>query len=334
MYREQKPRLGSQIFTSEPQLTRAVAAEIRHAPEAVERFIGAVLKKDIGRLIEVGCEKEERIDILLSFSGETRIRKVAIEAKVDHVVSSEQIERQSTVCDDVILLVLEAEDAAAYRDEVAGVVTWNELLSIFDQPRLRLDDVESLPAQKVQVERLLRDALARYVVPEGWSLYVDRGDSAMPGITIISPSHPINGQLCGQIQVTGRKMPDRLNDVMIEFYAGTHVEETEECFPSPETTPPPQWVNNARILYSEVLRGNPAAFNLKTRAPGMSRRPLGKHRKELTKKYLSDYPWLAQGYIDWSIGVRAYAQPLGSIDGVLDTAMRLFTSWFDALGNE
>ena len=48
-------------------------------------------------------------------------------------------------------------------------------------------------------------------------------------------------------------------------------------------------------------------------------------------KYLADAPWLAQGYIDTAIGVRAHPKPISEIDDLADTAMRLFTTWFDAL---
>ena len=48
-------------------------------------------------------------------------------------------------------------------------------------------------------------------------------------------------------------------------------------------------------------------------------------------KYLADAPWLAQGYINWALGVRAYPKPISEIDDLANTAMRLFTAWFDAL---
>ena len=155
----------------------------------------------------------------------------------------------------------------------------------------------------------------------------------MPGITIVSPIHPNGSQLCGQIQVTGRSMPKLLDEVELEFYAGTRVSETERCFSKPELNIVPQWVSNARVLYESVLERDPAKFNLKTRAPGTSSRPLGSRRKQLTKKYFPDQQWLAQGYIEWSLGVRAYPRPISEIDELAAETMKLFTSWFAALKN-
>lgn len=321
----------STLFTTEPQITRALAAEIRHAPDTVEKYFKQLLGMSLGQLSDVACEKAARVDVLLTFTGSNGPVRVAIEAKVDHVLSDDQIERESGVSDFLVLLVLAHDDAAAYRDQVAAVITWAELLAIFLEPRLRLSDIESIPAQKVQVERILRRTLKNLDMPKGWTLDIVRGGAAMPGITILSPVHPIGGQLCGQIQVRGRSMPAHLNDVQLEYYAGTRVEETDENYPLPSSNTVPRWVTNARILYSKVLDGDPSTFDLKTRAPGSSRKPLGDRRKELTTKYLSESPWLAQGYVDWSLGVRAQSKPIAQVETLASDALRLFTAWFDAL---
>ena len=178
---------------------------------------------------------------------------------------------------------------------------------------------------------MLRKTLKKLTIPDGWYLEVNRGDSAMPGITIESPELPNGDWLCGQIQVTGRKMPLSFNDVHLEYYAGTHVEETDECYPPLDSNDVPSWVTNARLLYESVLEGDPSTFDLKTNKPGTSQRPLGQLRKDLTMKYLTDAPWLAQGYINWALGVRAYPKPISEIDDLADAAMRLFTAWFGAL---
>lgn len=327
-----KHPLGA-IYTSETQLTRALAGEIRHAPRAVEQYFSKLLGHDLGELVDVGCEKDQRVDVMLSFATSVAETRVAIEAKVDHLLSDDQIERESQVAEYLVLLLLDAEDAGVFRDQVDGVITWAEIIGIFEDSRLLLSDVESIPAQKVQVERRLRCTLANLEIPAGWNLYIERGGASMPGITIVSPIHPNGSQLCGQIQVTGRSMPKLLDEVELEFYAGTRVCETEECFPKPESNIVPQWVSNARVLYESVLEKDPTKFNLKTRAPGTSRRPLGSRRKQLTKKYLPDQQWLAQGYIEWSLGVRAYPRPISEIDELAAETMKLFTSWFAALKN-
>ena len=317
----------SALYTSEPQLTRALAAEFRHDPKATERYFSSLLGVKLGELTKVGCEKDQRVDILLEFEHST----IAIEAKIDHAISEDQLERESTVADYLMLLLLDADDAAEYLDQVALVLTWKEVLSKFPDARVLLSDVKSLPASKVQVERVLRKTLKKMTIPDGWYLEVNRGDSAMPGITIKSPELPNGDWLCGQIQVTGRKMPAVFSDVLLEYYAGTYVEETDECYPSLDSNVRPSWATNAQVLYETVLEGDPRTFDLKTNKPGTSRRPLGPLRKDLTMKYLADAPWLAQGYINWSLGVRAHPKPISEIDDLADAAMRLFTAWFNAL---
>ena len=317
----------SALYTSEPQLTRALAAEFRHDPKATERYFSSLLGVKLGELTDVRCEKDQRVDILLEFEHKT----IAIEAKIDHEISEDQLERESEVADYLMLLLLDADDAAEHQDQVAHVLTWKEVLSEFPDARVLLSDVESISALKVQVERVLRKTLRNMTIPDGWYLEVNRGDSGMPGITVESPELPNGDWLCGQIQVIGREMPLSFNDVHLEYYAGTHVEETDECYPSLDSNVPPSWVTNARVLYETVLEGDPSTFNLKTNEPGTSRRPLGQLRKDLTMKYLANAPWLAQGYINWSLGVRANPKPISEIDDLADAAMRLFTAWFDAL---
>ena len=130
----------SALYTSEPQLTRALAAEFRHDPQATERYFSSLLGVELGELTDVGCEKDQRVDILLEFEHKT----IAIEAKIDHEISEDQLERESEVADYVMLLVLDVDDAADYQDMVARVLTWDKTLSEFPEPRILLSDIESL----------------------------------------------------------------------------------------------------------------------------------------------------------------------------------------------
>jgi hypothetical protein len=317
----------SALYTSEPQLTRALAAEFRHDPQATERYFSSLLGVELGELTDVGCEKDQRVDILLEFEHKT----IAIEAKIDHEISEDQLERESEVADYLMLLVLDVDDAADYQDMVDRVLTWDKTLSEFPEPRILLSDIESLRTVKVQVERVLRKTLKSMTIPGGWDLDVRRGARGMPSITIMSPELPNGDWLCGQIQVIGQKMPSSFNDVCLEYHAGTYVEETDEYYPPLDSNDVPSWVTNARLLYESVLEGDPSTFDLKTNKPGTSQRPLGQLRKDLTMKYLADAPWLAQGYINWSLGVRANPKPISEIADLADAAMRLFTTWFDAL---
>ena len=317
----------STLYTSEPQLTRALAAEFRHDPQATERYFSSLLGVELGELTNVGCEKDQRVDILLEFEHKT----IAIEAKIDHEISEDQLERESEVADYLMLLLLDADDAVEYLDQVAHVLTWEEVLSKFPDARVLLSDVKSLPASKVQVERVLRKTLRNMTIPDGWYLKVNRGDSGMPGITVESPELPNGDQLFGQIEVTRNSMKETLNEVRLNFYAGTYVDDVDKCYPPADSYPPPSWINNARVLYESVLEKDPYALGISTHKPRLVESQLGKHRHELTMRYLEDVPWLAKGYIETAIGVRAYSKPISEIDDLADTAMRLFTAWFDAL---
>ncbi|MBS5748340.1 MULTISPECIES: hypothetical protein [Actinotignum] len=329
---ESSDRQFSAIYTSEPQLTRALAAEIRNAPRVVEQYFSKLLNCNLGELVDVGCEKEQRVDVKLTFKSSTEEISLAIEAKIDHFLSEDQISREREVCNYLILLVLEENDAVDYRDKVDGVITWSDILGRFTEPRLLISDVYAIPAQKVQVERKLHDALEGRRIP-GWEFKVERGNAGMPAITIYSPFHSNGSQLCGQIQVIGRSMPKDLDDVKLEFYVGTKVSETEECYPDPELGIEPQWVTNARVLYDRVLEGDPGKFDLKaTNHHSSSKKGLGPRRQQITKKYFPNHPWLARGYITDSLGVRSYPRPIDEVRELADDAIRLFTSWFAALG--
>ena len=317
----------SALYTSEPQLTRALAAEFRHDPKATELYFSSLLGVKLGELTDVTCEKDQRVDILLEFEHKT----IAIEAKIDHEISEDQLERESEVADYLMLLVLDVDDAADYQHMVARVLTWDKTLSEFPEPRILLSDIESLRTVRVQVERVLRKTLKKMTIPDGWDLRIERGASGRPGITVESPELPNGDHLFGQIEVTHDSMKKTLNEVRLNFYAGTYVDDVDKYYPPADSSPPPSWINNARVLYESVLEKDPHALGISTRKPRFVESQLGKHRHELTMEYLEDVPWLAKGYIYTAMGVRANSKPISEIDDLADTAMRLFTAWFDAL---
>lgn len=322
------------IYTTEPQLTRALAAEFRQHPRVTTHYVSRCTGKQLSRLETVSCEKDARLDIILTFTDNDGLRQqVGIEAKVNHSLTRSQLEKENAAVDALIVLVLDADDAVSFQDMVDAVVTWSDLLGQFDRPRITLSDLESLPAQKVHVERMLRKLCNDLRLPEGWTAWVERGGSAMPGITFVSPATTNGSNLCGQIQVTGRCMPAQLTDVKLEFYVGTQVVDNDECYPALDSSEPPTWVRNARILYCDVLHGDPRSYALKTRAPGTSKRSRGQRRKDLTNLYLRDAPWLAQGYIDWCAGVRCHPRPIDQAAELATDAVKLATEWWNALSD-
>lgn len=327
-------RIVSRIYTSEPQLTRAMAAEVRHCPEPVTQLLEDRIGARLGRLVAVECEKDARVDIMCRFACDGTEVAVAIEAKLDHFMSREQIDKEQEASDYLVALVLDVVDASVFDAMLDAVITWQDLLAVIPESRVRLEDIDILPAQKVHVERFLKSKLEHMDFGPGWKLYTDRGGSAMPGITIESPISPSGDQLVGQIQVCGRGMPENFDDVHFEYYVGTRVYETDDYYPDPASGIVPAWVTNACILYTDVLAGDPSRFEIKTNRPGTSKRPYGKRRKELTNLYLTDQPWLAQGYVDWALGVRVTHKPVTEFDTLAANAMELFTTWYAALENK
>lgn len=65
----------------------------------MEQYFSKLLGHGLGELVEVGCEKDQRVDVMLSFATSNAETRVAIEAKLDHVLSDEQIERESQVAE-------------------------------------------------------------------------------------------------------------------------------------------------------------------------------------------------------------------------------------------
>lgn len=337
--RNGNPKFYSRIFTSEPQVTRALAAEIRQDPISTSRFLSEELGLDLGHLNNVECERgdNEQADIMCFFTDAAGVEKrVAIEAKLDHEVTTEQLLREASVSEHLVLLVLDKDDAGQHGALVDAVITWPEVLEIFDHPRLTITDVEGAPDSKVQVERRFRRVLPRLQEKLGheWGLEVIRGDGGMPSIVIRSPGAGVP-QLIGQIQVSGLGMPPSLDDVKLQFYAGTPVSLSEDCFPSVASGHVPKWVRNVSRLYHEVLKEAPDLYRLRTTSAHAGKNPeYGKRKMQLVKEYLDDRKWLAHGYMTTSLGVRSVDLPLADLDEVVDASQRLFRVWFDCLEDE
>ncbi len=102
----------------------------------------------------------------------------------------------------------------------------HKTLSEFPEPRILLSDIESLRTVRVQVERVLRKTLKKMTIPDGWDLRIERGASGRPGITVESPELPNGDHLFGQIEVTHDSMKKTLNEVRLNFYAGTYVDDS------------------------------------------------------------------------------------------------------------
>lgn len=251
------------LFTTEPMLTRAPASEIRHDPYRFLRLVAEELDDSIVERVE--CEGVANLDIVVHL---VCGRTIGIEAKVNHQLTEEQFAKERAAVDLLVLLVLEEEDAGSYADRTS-VVTWRATLECFTDPRLRLEDVIAMPAQKVAVERALRPLAASLAASfgDGWVCEVGRGKSGMSTIAIWSPQFADGKQLRGQIQVGGRGMPASIDDIRYEFHVGIGTEPTKKDFPRAERTDvAPDWVQYLEVLRDEVVAGDPERYWIGTAA--------------------------------------------------------------------
>ena len=321
------------IFTSEPMLTRALAAEIRHAPGEFLALLaerGEVPALSGAPVDRVRCEGTANIDIVMELVGG---RTVGVEAKLDHQVTDEQIEAEKRAVDDLFLLVLDRVDAGDHADQVRGVITWKEAIDCFPGSRVTMADIDALPPQKVAVERVLRSLTPsiQELLGDGWFVGVGRGGSGMPAITIVSPYLSDGRELRGQVQVVGRSMPETADDLKFEYQVGIQTKPTIEDFaPADESLGPPAWVIHLERLRDDVLADNVERFGIRRGRSGNGRSGLGKNKSALVSKFLPGTSWIASGYWDWSIGPKS--EPVDQ-DGLPDLARRaaiLMQQWHKA----
>lgn len=323
----------SPIFTTEPMLTRALAAEIRQAPGAFTRLLQDRLGIDhLGHLEAVRCEASERLDLELTFTG-SKIKTVGIEAKVDHELTRNQVDRQIAVVDRLIVLLAEPDSAPGWLKEYehVSVVTWPDALTPFQDSRLTSADIEGMPLVKSTIERRFRAARVEERLPQGWRVEIARGGSGMPAIEIESPELPNGRTLRGQVQVSGRGMPTAGATVFLEYSIGVAVYATSEDYPDPDLPHEvPGWIESLTSLKSGVLEGNLDRLLVSTHRPGNGRSLLGKRKLPLAVRHLGDATWLVKGYTDgWALGVKSIKQPIEDLDAVISATSEIFTKWFD-----
>jgi hypothetical protein len=317
------------LFTTEPMLTRALAAEIRHDPDALARILIEKIPDLAGtdlRLSDVECEGAERTDIIVTYAGVT----VGIEAKVDHEVTDHQLKQEAGVVDRLVLLVDSTLDARGHEDEVAAVLTWSELLDRFTEPRLLISDIKTLPMTKMRVRRTLRRVGMESFLPQDWMVDPGDGDSGAPSIVIHSPVLPDGHQLMGQVQRYGRSTPAPGEPVLFEYYVGCVMGENETDLPeNPED--PPFWIKALIILRDEVLANEATRFELR-RTSGRNRNSeLGRRKMPIVRTFMPDDPWLAHGYIGSAIGPASVVFGESDLDRMSRQAAELFLAWFDVL---
>lgn len=317
---------GTILYKTEPMVTRALAAEVRHdavgLTALLERKLG-LGKGELGTVTDVSCEAVERLDVQVTFDTGTT---VGLEGKVDHEITDDQLNREAGAVDHLVLIVLDSTDADQHTDQVGAVLTWKETLDTFQGPRITLHDVENIPATKVRAERLLR--ALDFTLPDGWRVETSRGGRGMPSITVWSPQLSDGREIRGQIQVSGAAMPEDLDDVTWEFHVGISTKPDTD-FPSPkDTKTEPSWITHLKKLDDEILNGHMDNYGIRRNQAGHSKSTPNK--LPLVKKYLEDRQWLGTGYCDWALGPKSEIVSNDELDDLAARAQKLFQNWYEA----
>ncbi|WP_106817510.1 hypothetical protein [Janibacter massiliensis] len=328
--------MGTSIFTSEPMATRALAAELRHNAEHATALLEESLKLatgELGVLTDVRCESKRRIDVLLVYAADGKERRVGLEAKFDHQITAEQLEREAEVVDHLVLLVLAAEDAGVHADLVDCVITWEQLLATLPDSRLTLDDVRNMPSDKLTVERMFRaQGVAERLFPSDWFVEIRRNGAGMPSIIVQSPTLPDGRELRGQVQVIGRAMPKESELLRLEYHVGVQVIADDDDLPDArECESAPAWIKHLRVLEQLVTDDAGERFpRIARTAAGNGRGARGANKIPLVNKFLDGQTWLAKGYTDgWALGVKSTPTPAGELGSLCDEAAALFLAWFE-----
>lgn len=331
----------SLVFTTEPELTRALAAEIRNEPSQFQQLLAELLAQPLDDITQIACEEKERLDLVLTCCSGNETKRIGIEAKCDHVVTPKQLEREKEVVDYLLLLVLDKRDAEPYREKVDGVMTWEETLGCFHRSRLTSWDLDHIPAQKRTVERLFNEVLPsmrRILTESEWGIEINRNGSGMPHIDIVSHKFvKINGkekQIRGNIQVAGRGKIQSLENVRLQCFVGIAINEDDsEDFPRALTTSEPAWIIALKQLDAEVLQSDgeeryPELAFRKT--PGRRRKNIP-HMGELVDRYLSKQRYLIKGYAGWAFGARSQPFAISDLEDNAKKAANLFKIWKSSL---
>lgn len=172
---------------TEPLATRALAAEFRAQPDRARELVETVLGLTVGALVEVACEREVdgKADVFLRF----RECRVSIEAKFDHAITPEQLDKLAEHCDHLILLVVDKDDASEVADRPGmRVITWEDLLAQLPDSRLTLPDVLAVDDHKRVARRALRavDVEGALSGP-GWTWRRSETGRGLPDIYLEAP---------------------------------------------------------------------------------------------------------------------------------------------------
>lgn len=321
------------IYTTEPMITRALAAEIRHDPgRFVELLRQRTGRRDLGEVPLVRCEGIELIDVELTFGTADDPLIVGIEAKLDHALTREQVDRQLARIPHVVVLLPDIRDTPSWVHDDARLssISWAEALGCFNGPRLTEADIASIPLQKRHVERHFQQLPLIANPLTGWFVSIERNGAGLPAILMTSPRLPDGRELRCQLQMVGRSMPQSLSDARFEYFLGVSIEDEEVEFPDPATIETaPAWITSLRSLRDEVIADGIEDLLIDTSRPGTGRSLYGKRKLQLITKYAPDSTWIAKGYRDWALGVKSKKVDIDRLDKIAKLLAGLAARWFE-----
>jgi hypothetical protein len=225
-----------------------------HDPVAFSSLLGEACGLQAGDILGVELElaRNAKLDLVLSMSsGES----VGIEAKFDHEIALEQVQREKSAVNKLLLLVLNHQDVPAHvHAMVDGVLTWNEAVAAFRNSRLTEADVESIAsrASKSKLRRSFHRALETGsaslpadLAAEGWRIVSESGNSGRPSILIESPEWEDGRQLVAQIE--GDRAPAAAGRGRVQATVGVTLFADEQEMPLGRE---PGWAGPLRTLAS------------------------------------------------------------------------------------
>lgn len=335
------------IFTSEPMINRALAAEIRHYPNIFTNLVEERLglgAGTLGEMTEVRCEGIGDIDITITYVKDQISTTVGLESKFDHELTANQIEKQLKALANhggghLIFVLPEVTDAPQFPH--LNILSWKEVLSSFTASRLTEEDIDGMPLTKRQIERSLEAIDFKNLLDTpGWSIDVQRNGSGNPSIEFRSLPLPSGRQIRGQIQVVSRGIPKEQDNLRFEYHIGIQINTTDEDFPLNGGDEPPAWVIHLSTLHDKILTEESLPnFSVSLRAaPERSKEakekkanPYWDSKIVIADKHLgTGKRWLVKGYTDgegWALGIKSLPHGINQLPDLCKTAALILNSW-------
>lgn len=250
------------IFTTEPEANRALGAELRACPEETRQFFSSRLDIELGLLTEVAMERSH-IDLVVRF-GDV---EVGIETKIGHIVTLEQLEREKSKVQHLVLIVEHLNDITIELPEGVVPTTWGDILPIFPNARLTLSDIELLSAKSSLRTRRIFQELARNHVSADVKVWEESGSAGRTSLMVATSRSPQLGgsYIFGQVESADR---GKSNDYVATI--GISLSESD----LDDSDSPPAWIE-------ALMRCGPLVESLAARGDRDENRPqirISQHR--------------------------------------------------------